>query len=69
MTALVCSAKACRAGAEFALLWNNPRIHTPERRKVWLACPEHRTHLHEYLEMRSLLRDDLPVAEIPEGAG
>lgn len=69
MTAMTCSAKACAADAAFAMLWNNPRIHSPERRKVWLACPAHRVHLHDYLASRGLLRDDVPVSEIPEGAG
>ena len=31
------------APATWALLWNNPKLHTPERRKTWLACDEHRT--------------------------
>ncbi len=51
------------------MLWNNPRVHTPERRKVWLACDDHRTYLHEYLQLRGLLKDDVPVDEIPAGAG
>ena len=64
-----CSRKGCRREAEFGLLWNNPRIHTPERRKVWLACAEHREWLAEYLQSRSLLRTVVPVGEIPEDAG
>ena len=32
-----CSAKGCTAPAVHALLWRNPKIHTPERRKAWLA--------------------------------
>ena len=35
---LVCSAKGCRKTAQWALLWNNPRLHTDDRRKTWLAC-------------------------------
>ena len=27
------------------LLWNNPKLHTPDRRKTWLACDEHRQSL------------------------
>ena len=42
---LVCSAKDCRAVAAFDLQWNNPKIHTPDRRKHWLACAEHRESL------------------------
>ncbi|GAA4285493.1 hypothetical protein GCM10022261_30240 [Brevibacterium daeguense] len=69
MADMVCSARDCARAAEFALLWNNPRIHRPERRKVWLACPDHRSYLHEYLALRGFLKDDVAVAEIPEGAG
>ena len=42
---LVCSAKGCDGPATTALRWNNPKIHTPERRKTWLACDEHRESL------------------------
>lgn len=52
-----CSAKGCTRPAHWALLWNNPKIHTPERRKTWLACEEHRQHLSEFLGARSFLRD------------
>lgn len=41
----VCSRRGCRAAARWSLVWNNPRVHTPERRKTWLACDEHREHL------------------------
>ena len=33
----VCSAKGCQAVAVWDLQWNNPKLHTPERRKIWLA--------------------------------
>jgi hypothetical protein len=52
-----CSAKGCQAAAVWALLWNNPKLHTPERRKVWLACEEHRTTLGEFLGARGFLLD------------
>lgn len=52
-----CSRKGCRTTATTALLWNNPKIHTPERRKVWLACDEHREWLEDYLRTRSLWRE------------
>ncbi|GAA2091457.1 hypothetical protein [Brevibacterium salitolerans] len=66
---LICSAKACRDTASHALLWNNPRIHTPERRKVWLACPAHRESLAEFLSLRGFLHDIVPTDAIPEGVG
>ena len=53
----VCSGKGCRTPAEHALLWNNPRIHTPERRKVWLACEEHLEQLRSFLGSRGFLQD------------
>jgi hypothetical protein len=58
---LICSAKGCRAPAQWRLLWNNPRLHAPERRKIWLACDEHRTSLGEFLDARGFLRDTEPV--------
>ena len=68
-TGLVCSAKGCRATATWAHLWNNPRLHTSERRKVWLACDEHRVSLGEFLSVRGFLKETVPAAEIPADAG
>ncbi|GGL82641.1 hypothetical protein GCM10010129_27980 [Streptomyces fumigatiscleroticus] len=56
-TTPICSAKGCRAAAEWVLAWNNPKIHTPERRKTWLACEEHREHLSQFLGVRGFLKD------------
>jgi len=53
----MCSRKACRAEASWQLLWNNPKIHTPERRKIWLACAEHRDWLEDYLQTRGLWKE------------
>lgn len=64
-----CSRKGCRNGADWALLWNNPRIHTPERRKVWLACADHRDWLQEYLTSRGLWKQTVGVDAIPGDAG
>ena len=58
---LVCSAKGCRAPAVWALRWNNPKIHPPERRKTWLACPDHLTYLSEFLSARGFLRETEPA--------
>jgi len=60
--ALVCSAKGCTAAAAFELLWNNPKLHTPDRRKVWLACPEHRQSLGDFLAARQFLRDVVEIS-------
>jgi hypothetical protein len=53
---VVCSAKGCRATAVYAVVWNNPKIHTSEREKVWTACEEHRRSLSEFLDARGFLR-------------
>jgi hypothetical protein len=60
-TPLICSAKGCRAVAEFALLWRNPKLHTPDRRKTWLACSEHRAHLSGFLAARGFLQSVEPL--------
>ncbi|WP_375433215.1 acetone carboxylase [uncultured Friedmanniella sp.] len=54
---LVCSAKGCRTDATTDLQWNNPTIHTADRRKHWLACDEHRGSLSSFLSARGFLRE------------
>ena len=51
----VCSARGCQATAAYALMWNNPKIHAPEREKIWLACDEHRQPLADFLDLRGFL--------------
>lgn len=63
-----CSRRGCRARATWRLEWNNPKIHTPDRRKVWTACDEHREHLAEFLRLRGFLKDVLPI-DAPEASG
>ena len=58
---LTCSARGCRADATWSLLWNNPKVHTPDRRKSWLACDEHRESLGDFLQARGFLRDVEPL--------
>jgi hypothetical protein len=58
---LICSAKGCRNPAAVALLWNNPKIHDAERRKTWLACPEHEQSLADFLAARNFLRATEPL--------
>jgi hypothetical protein len=50
-----CSAKGCRAPAAHALVWNNQKVHTPDREKLWHACEEHRVSLSEFLDLRGFL--------------
>jgi len=56
----ICSAKGCRRAAAYEVRWNNPKIHPPERRKVWLACEEHRESLADFLDRRGFLREVAP---------
>ena len=55
-----CSARGCQAPAVWSLLWNNPKLHTPDRRKSWLACDDHRESLGDFLRARGFLRDVEP---------
>jgi hypothetical protein len=61
----VCSARGCRAPAAWQLRWNNPRLHTADRRKTWLACPEHRGTLGEFLTRRGFLREVVAFPSSP----
>ena len=65
----ICSAKGCTAAPRFGLLWNNPRLHTAERRKVWVACPDHRESLGSFLSARGFLRDVVDIDTVPVDAG
>lgn len=59
---LTCSARGCRAPAVWELRWNNPRLHTPDRRKTWLACSEHREQLADFLGARAFLREIVEIS-------
>jgi hypothetical protein len=63
---LICSAKGCRAPAAWALAWNNPKLHEPERRKTWLACDTHRESLSAFLTARQFLRETTPLPSEPD---
>ena len=58
---VICSARGCRKSASWAVVWNNPRIHTPDREKIWTACDDHRDQLADYLRRRSMLRRVDPI--------
>ena len=64
-----CSSRGCSAGAVWALLWNNPTLHSLDRRKTWAACEVHREHLAGFLSARGFLRDVVPVADAPADPG
>jgi hypothetical protein len=53
---VTCSRAGCRETATWRVEWRNPKIHSPDRRKIWVACDEHRDFLHDYLAAR-----DFPV--------
>ncbi|MFN2537594.1 MAG: hypothetical protein ABR549_05510 [Mycobacteriales bacterium] len=53
MEAPICSAKGCRELATHVVLWNNPKLHTPDREKPWHACDQHVSTLSEFLQVRS----------------
>lgn len=59
-----CSARGCRQPAVWGLRWNNPKLHTAARRKVWLACDDHRSHLEQFLGSRGFHRDTVAVADL-----
>lgn len=50
---LTCSRAGCLEAARWNVNWRNPRIHTADRVKIWLACDEHRQYLFDYLSTRS----------------
>lgn len=52
MTDPQCSRAGCRQVATWRIDWRNPRIHTGDRRKTWLACDEHIAYLRDYLSSR-----------------
>jgi hypothetical protein len=56
-----CSRAGCRAAASWSIAWRNPKIHTAERRKVWLACDEHVEFLQEFLAARDFPLEVTPV--------
>ena len=47
-----CSRAGCRELAAWNVNWRNPRIHSEDRVKVWLACDEHVEFLRDYLDTR-----------------
>lgn len=65
MDSLICSRKACHAHADWALQWNNPKLHTPDRRKTWMACTDHKEVLATFLQARSFLVETIPVEQLP----
>lgn len=61
-----CSRAGCRAEATWAVNWRNPRIHGPERVKVWLACDEHRDFLYDFVAQRGFPATITPAGVVVE---
>jgi hypothetical protein len=64
-----CSSAGCTTDAAWRVNWRNPRIHTPDRVKVWLACDAHHDTLRDYLATRGfpvvVTPLDQPVELVP----
>ena len=56
-----CSRAGCLELAEFQIVWRNLKVHAEDRRKIWLACTEHRQYLVDYLAVRSFYIETLPL--------
>ena len=65
---VICSARGCTETAIWAVRWNNPKLHPPERRKTWLACDRHRTYLADFLAARGFLREIEPFDAADAGS-
>jgi hypothetical protein len=64
----ICSRAGCRERALWRIEWRNPRIHTADRRKTWLACAEHIDYLREFLAAREFPLQVLPLDEVADSA-
>lgn len=64
-----CSRKGCEAEAVFEVLWNNPKVHAPERLKAWVACGEHRVFLEDFLRAREFWKVTVPLGASGSDAG
>lgn len=60
-----CSRAGCRESAAWRLDWRNPRIHTADRVKTWLACDEHVEYLREFLAARDFPLTVSPLSPVP----
>ncbi|MDQ1706286.1 MAG: hypothetical protein QOF18_2652 [Frankiaceae bacterium] len=47
--------------ATWSVVWNNPKLHTPDREKIWVACDEHKQSLSDFLSIRSFLKRVDPI--------
>lgn len=61
-----CSRAGCRVAARWRIEWRNPRIHAADRRKIWVACDEHRDYLREFLAARAFPVTVAPLDSVGE---
>lgn len=59
-----CSRAGCRTSATQRITWRNPRIHTGDRSKVWLACDEHVGVLRDFLAARAFPLEVEPLQPV-----
>lgn len=59
-----CSRAGCRSAATRAIRWRNPKIHSADRRKIWLACDDHLEMLSSFLEMRGFPLEVVTVDDL-----
>ncbi|MCY7404319.1 MAG: hypothetical protein LH475_06805 [Cryobacterium sp.] len=65
-----CSRADCRNPGSWRLDWRNPRIHSTDRVKTWLACDAHVEYLREFLAARDFPLTVSPLdASAPDPAG
>lgn len=62
---MFCSAKGCQEPGWYKVVWNNPKVHTPDREKTWIACEEHRQHLADFVDRRGFLIRVDPIGVDP----
>jgi len=58
---VTCSAKGCQADARWSVVWNNPKVHSPDREKIWTACDAHKDSLSQFLALRNFLKRIEPL--------
>ncbi|MDO4917457.1 MAG: acetone carboxylase [Rothia sp. (in: high G+C Gram-positive bacteria)] len=56
-----CSRKGCLSAATWQVQWNNPKIHEASRRKIWLACNNHREYLENFLKARNFWKETVAL--------
>lgn len=60
----LCSRAGCSESADWAIFWRNPKIHSLDRRKIWLGCDAHVEYLREFLAARSFPLEVAPIDQL-----